>query len=382
MTATIPVNTGTSIQVSHRQARREEIERTRLSPRIREAALFYANVREGLDKNVVGHDDAKALMLLATASCRHMLLLAAPGTAKTRLGQSLALHLGLPWGELPCSADLQPSDATGWHFYNQATSAYEFVPGPLLNAIVQVDELNRALPSMHSGLLQAMENRRVTVDNKTYLVPAPGIMVATLNPVDHGTYPVPQSVLDRLLLNIHLSYLENPAEQHELMMHPGNYDEQIRPLGQDQALSRERQQAVHERAAQMLAFREAIRDEVTMEEAVASYIAGLFRYLRTNFNVDPGAMNDQHPLRDGGGGDRALVSLVAAAKAHALVCGARSWVEPDDVMAMAMPVLAHRLVLSGQLPDPAFTQAGAVIQEALARVPAPHALQASAPTRR
>ena len=343
-----------------------------LTPTLREASLFYTTrVQAGLDQDVVGHHNQKALMILGAACFGHMYLLAAPGTAKTRLSRSLAANLGLSYGWLPCTPETQASDVTGWGFFNQASNRYEFAPGPILNRFCQIDEVNRQ-QNAYSGMLQAMENHKVTVDNQTYDVLAPGIVVATANPYDRGTYPPADSFLDRMLLNIHFDYLDDPVDQLELILNQARYDAEVDTYPHEFELEGDPQvkSMVERSAAMLLRYREAIRDEVVLRPNIASYITDIFGLLRSHQAVDRGA-SLRDDLKDGGGGDRALVALVRAAKAHAVLCGGRAHVEPDDIQAMAQPVLAHRLVLAGQRPDPAFIQASRVVAEALERAEVP-----------
>jgi MoxR-like ATPase len=367
----------------HRQASLEEIESSRtLPPELKDVARYYLTIRAGLDQDVVGHSDTKTLMLLATACCGHMYVISPPGTAKTRLGQSLAYHLGVSWGKLPCDAEKQPSDATGWHYMNQETGKYEFMDGPVLNGICQADEFNRAMPTMHSGLLEAMQEGTVTVDNRTYTVPYPRILIATANPIDRATTPPSLSAMDRFMLSMTVSFLASKAEQLEYILNAERYDTEIRPLGTERTLPPDVRRQAEVRAQQIRQNRALIRDHVTLAPEVAGYILAFVRMLRSHNAIEMGAGTKE--VKDGGGGDRALRDLVFAVKAHAVLCGARGFVEPDDAMAMARPVLAHRLAVQGKgrLSDAAFVESARVVGDVIDQLDPPDGFQAGSGGRR
>src|SRR5262249_13652535 len=147
---------------------------------------------------IVGHATAIWACCLALAVGGHVLLSDVPGVAKTRLVKSMARALGVSFGRVQCTPDLLPTQMTGFHWFNQRSQEYEFLPGPLLNGLVLADELNRAAPATKAGLLEAMQERQVTVDGRTYPVPAPGLLFATMNPSDEGTYPLTWAELDRI----------------------------------------------------------------------------------------------------------------------------------------------------------------------------------------
>ena len=358
----------------HRLATASQIEYSRtLTPHLKEVAQFYADVSDGINQDVVGHHDAKAVLLVATAYCGHTYLVAAPGTAKSRLIKSLAAHLGISCATMSLTAEHQPSDATGWQFFDQAQHAYQLVPGPLTSGgIVLFDEFNRGTAYMHAGILEPMEDGVVRIDNLVVPIPKPGILVATANPVDWAINPVALSNLDRFMVHTRIHALSDPADQLHLMLNARKYDQRVTPLGREQQLSGDERRRTQGQADQMLRYRGYIRDEVRIEEAVATYMRNLVTALRAHPAVDKGASDDL-TLRDGGGGDRGLVHLVAAAKAHAVLCSAEGFVSPDDVQAMLAPVWAHRMVLDGvgQLSDHAFAGATAVILQVLEQIPVP-----------
>lgn len=193
----------------HRLADVRDIEASRtLTTNLKEVARYYADVYHGINQDVVGHHDAKAVLLVATAYCGHTYLVAAPGTAKSRLIKSLAKHLGISCATMSLTAEHQPSDATGWQFFDQAERSYKLVPGPLTSGgIVLFDEFNRGTAYMHAGILEPMEDGVVRIDNLVVPIPKPGIIVATANPVDWAINPVALSNLDRFMVHTRMHAL-------------------------------------------------------------------------------------------------------------------------------------------------------------------------------
>lgn len=268
---------------------------------------------------VVGKRDEAELALVALACQGHVLLEDVPGVGKTMLAKSLARSIGCSFKRLQFTPDLLPSDVTGVSIYNQKTSEFEFRAGPIVAQIVLADEINRATPKTQSALLEAMEERQITVDGVTYPLPRPFMIIATQNPIEYeGTFPLPESQLDRFLLRIHLGY---PARNDE-----------VRIL--------ESQQLRHpieslERVAtddELLHVQEAVR-AIHTDKLIRQYV------------VDIASATRDHPDVYLGASPRGSLSLFRAAQARAILQG-RDYVIPDDVKALAVATLAHRVIVS------------------------------------
>jgi MoxR-like ATPase len=248
----------------------------------------------------------------------HILLEDVPGVAKTMLARALARSVGCTFKRIQCTPDLLPTDVTGVSVFNQKSAEFEFRPGPIFAQTVLADEINRTTPRTQSALLEAMGERRVTVDGQTYTLKPPFLVIATQNPIDHeGTFPLPEAQLDRFLIRLSLGY---PSMEEESQM-------------------LQRLQRVHPiddlapvvTAADVVAAQEAIR-ELHVDDKVRRYILEIVTLTR------------QHDDVHLGGSPRASLALFRTAQALAAVSG-RNFVLPDDVKRMALPVLGHRLIL-------------------------------------
>ena len=269
----------------------------------------------------------------------HLLLEDVPGQGKTLLAKALARSIGGVFHRVQGTADLLPSELTGVSVYQPSTGAWEFRPGPLFANVVLVDELNRATPRAQSALLEAMEERQISVDGRTYRLPDPYVVIATQNPLDHaGTFPLVEGQRDRFTMVLELGHPGAEAER-ELLLGVGGM-EQLARL-----------QAVVEPA--MLAAAIAGVRSVHVSVAVADHIVAI------------GAATRAHPLVTLGQSPRASLSLLRAAQAWAVLKG-RMFVTPDDVRELAPTALAHRLRTGGDL-----AATTAVVHEVLARVPVP-----------
>ena len=274
----------------------------------------------------------------------HVLLDDVPGVGKTTLARAVARSLDLSFRRIQCTPDLVPSDVTGVSIYDQASQRFEFRAGPLAANVVLVDEINRATPRAQSALLEAMQERQVTVDEATHPLPDPFFVIATQNPVElEGTFPLPEAQLDRFLFLLNLGYPEVADEDTILRIHgPAS----VRPEGLDPIFD----------ARVIARFRDEVR-AVRVGDAVRRYIVELIRATRHVDGVELGAS------------PRAALALYRASQAHAAIRG-RGYVVPDDVKAQATAVLRHRLFLNADAQMRGRTTPS-VITEVLARTPVP-----------
>lgn len=265
-----------------------------------------------------GKGRAVRLSVIALLTGGHILLEDIPGLGKTTLALALSGALGLSFGRIQCTSDLLPSDITGLSVFNREESRFKFIRGPIFNNIVLADEVNRAMPKTQSAMLEAMEERRVTVEGVTYPLPDPFLVIATQNPVEQvGTYPLPESQMDRFLIRTGIGY--PPEEVEKSIIKYGSIRSDIKNI------------SPIVRADDILAARQAVSDDVYISEKIVDYI---FRIV---------ALTRDHPLILSGISTRGGISLAEAAKANAYLEG-REYVVPEDVKAMAVPVGSHRLI--------------------------------------
>ncbi len=296
-----------------------------------------------VEKVVVGKRSEVESALIALMCEGHVLIEDVPGVGKTVLAKSLSRSIGCGFKRIQFTPDLLPSDVTGVSIFNQKISEFEFRPGPVIAQIVLADEINRATPKTQAALLEAMEERQVTVDGVTYQMPRPFMVMATQNPIEYeGTFPLPEAQLDRFLMRIRLGYPE-PHDEVEIL------DRQQRAHPIDQLA-----QVVS--AEDLLAVQNLVKD-VAVAPALRAYI------------VDTVSATRQHRDVYLGASPRGSLALFRAAQARALLSG-RDYVIPDDVKALAEQILAHRLIISPaariRSVDP-----GLVIREILDSLPVP-----------
>jgi MoxR-like ATPase len=300
-------------------------------------AAVVANV----EKVILGKHHEVELAIVALLCRGHILIEDVPGTGKTVLAKSLARSLGCSFRRIQFTPDLLPSDVTGVAIFDQRTSSFEFRPGPVMSQIVLADEINRATPKTQSALLEAMEERQVTVDGVTYRLPEPFLVMATQNPIEYeGTFPLPEAQLDRFFIRLQLGY---PAEDQEIaILDAQRVQHPLDSLGQVMA------------ADDLIDAQSRVRD-IHVAPAVKRYIVSVVAATRSHPDVYLGAS------------PRGSLALTRASQAFAAVHG-RDFVLPDDVKALAAPTLSHRLILQPQarLKDLAATT---VIAEVLASVP-------------
>ncbi|MBV8714090.1 MAG: MoxR family ATPase [Chloroflexi bacterium] len=292
---------------------------------------------------LIGKHAEAELAIIGLAAAGHLLIEDVPGVGKTMLAKSLARATGCTFKRIQFTPDLLPSDVTGVSIYNQRTGEFEFRAGPIVAHVVLADEINRATPKTQSALLEAMEEHQVTVEGVTRPLPVPFMVLATQNPIEYeGTFPLPEAQLDRFLLRIHLGY-PAPADevdvlQRQMLRHP------IEDLGAVTSAS-ELQQLQH-----------AVRS-VHVDPQLQRYIVHLVGLTR------------EHPDVYLGGSPRGSLALMRAAQARAMLLG-RDYVIPDDVKALAVAALAHRLIMSPEARMRNAT-ASAVISSVLQEVPVP-----------
>jgi MoxR-like ATPase len=290
-----------------------------------------------------GKEEPTRLALVCLAAEGHLLLEDVPGVGKTSLAKALARSFDLEWRRIQFTPDLLPSDVTGASVYDRETGSFAFRAGGVFANVVLGDEINRASPKTQSALLEAMQEGQVTVDNVTHRLPSPFLVIATQNPVEHeGTYPLPESQLDRFLLRVRMGYPDRTAELDMLE----------RP---------ESRTAVDDLPA--VAGPEAIPTLVALARQV--HVASALK----GYIVDLATATRHHPALSLGMSPRAALALQRAARALAASAG-REYVIPDDIKYLASPVLEHRLVLS---PEGVVTgvDIAEVVAEVLRSVPVP-----------
>ena len=300
-----------------------------------------ARLHAAAARTVRGKPDVLRLSLATLLSGGHLLLADLPGTGKTLLAKTLAVSMGGRFGRVQCTPDLLPTDLTGTSVFQPGTGEWTFRPGPLFANVVLVDEINRASPRTQSALLEPMEEHQVTVDGVSRPLPAPFLCIATQNPLGQvGTFPLPESQLDRFALVLSVGLPGRDAEREILNGQGG---------------------------AEVLAQLTAVTHPAEVGEAIAAIhhlhcAPAIVEYL-----LDLVAATRSHPGLTSGASPRASVGVLAIARAHAAVAG-RAYVTPDDVQATFAPGVAHRVTVGGQLDLPAAT---AVLSEIVARVPVP-----------
>ncbi len=273
---------------------------------------------ENIARVIVGKEESIELLLVALLADGHVLLEDIPGLGKTLIAKSLARSIGGSFKRVQFTPDLLPADVTGFNVYNQQTGQFTFQPGPVMSNILLADEINRTIPRTQSSLLESMEERQVTVDGQTYTLPHPFFVMATQNPIElEGTFPLPEAQLDRFLLRIRLGY---PEQDEEITMLERFQEKD--PLADLEAVA----SPVHIRDLQQA------RKRIRISRPVKEYITEIVRATRSSPSLRLGAS------------PRGSLGLMRAGQALAAL-REREYVLPDDIKEIAVPVLAHRLIL-------------------------------------
>ena len=283
-----------------------------------DVAATTSKVVANMEKVIIGKRAQLTLALAAYLCEGHILLEDVPGVAKTMFARALARSVGCTFKRLQCTPDLLPTDVTGVSIFNQKTAEFEFRPGPVFAQTLLTDEINRATPRTQAALLEAMAERRVSVDGQTYVLKPPFLVIATQNPVDQeGTFPLPEAQLDRFLIRLSLGYPSMEEESKMLTrLQKGHPIDDLQPVVS---------------AQDIINCQDAIR-EVHVDDKLKRYILEIVHSSRENEDILLG------------GSPRASIALFRTAQSLAAISG-RDFATPDDVKRMAQPVLAHRLIL-------------------------------------
>lgn len=288
---------------------------------LQEIQGLVQRIVNNISKVIVGKKPAIELVLAALLCEGHVLIEDVPGIGKTMLAKSVARSLGCTFRRIQFTPDLLPSDVTGIYYFNQKEQEFQFRPGPVMAQIILADEINRATPRTQSSLLEAMQERQVTVDVETMALPRPFMVLATQNPIElEGTFPLPEAQIDRFLLKIKLGY-PSEGEENDILLRFERED----PLDSLEAVTS---------PEELLAMQEAVR-RVMVEDSVRQYVVRVVRATREHRHVDLGAS------------PRGGLALYRTAQARAAIRG-RTFVIPDDVKELAPAVLTHRIHISPQ----------------------------------
>jgi MoxR-like ATPase len=284
-----------------------------------EAQTFAERVVENVENVIIGKREVVELTLIGLLAQGHLLIEDVPGVGKTMLARSIAKSIGCSFRRIQFTPDMLPSDVTGVSVFNQKTLEFEFRPGPVMAQIVLTDEINRATPKTQSALLEAMEERQVTVDGVTYPMQRPFLVLATQNPIEYeGTFPLPEAQLDRFMLRISLGYPSRDDEQRILdaqqFRHPIEEIQQVVTV--EELLSAQR-----------------LVKETYVDDLVKRYIVEIVSTTR------------EHPDAYLGASPRGSLTLYKTAQVRAAIHG-RDYVIPDDIKALTVAALAHRLIIS------------------------------------
>ena len=313
---------------------------------IEEVGALSARVVDEVERAIIGKRAELELILLGLLGDGHVLLEDFPGLAKTLIARSFAQTTTLGFSRIQFTPDLMPSDVTGASIFNQSTSDFEFRPGPVFTNLLLADEINRAPPKTQAALLEAMQERQVTIEGRTNLLDPPFLVLATQNPIEYeGTYPLPEAQLDRFLLRIGVGYPEREDEWQVLVR---RMEREVDEIELSPVVDRDT----------LLRMQYAL-ERVHVSEQVGLYMVDIVNATRTSARSQVGAS------------PRGTLALLKLARGKAALDG-RDFVTPDDVKDVAVPALAHRLTLRPELWVQRVSGAD-VVREALETVPTPRA---------
>ncbi len=310
-----------------------------------EPQILAEQIVRNVERVIVGKTTAVELVVTALIARGHVLIEDVPGVGKTMLAKSISRSAGCAFQRIQFTPDLLPSDVTGVSVYNQKTADFEFRPGPIISQFVLADEINRATPKTQSALLEAMEEQQVTVEGVTHRLPRPFMVLATQNPIEYeGTFPLPEAQLDRFFLRVGLGY---PAHDDEIAVM--ERQQLAEPLDELEPVST---------PGDIVALQDAAR-RVYVDPLIKRYIVDLVTGTREHEDAALGAS------------PRASLALMRGAQSKA-VMGGRDYASPDDVKRLAVPVMAHRVILSPSARMRGLS-ADALVDQVLRRVPVPGA---------
>lgn len=299
-----------------------------LSEKIQNETPLLDLMRKELSKVIVGQDRMMERLLIALLADGHILLEGVPGLAKTLAINTLSKVIGGEFSRIQFTPDLLPADVTGTMIYNQKTQAFSVTKGPIFANFILADEINRAPAKVQSALLEAMQERQVTIGDETFKLPKPFLVLATQNPIEQeGTYPLPEAQVDRFMLKVKLGY---PSQEEEMLI--------LRSNVRKEGLAKATQVTKPE---DMLRLREMVR-EIYLDEKIEKYIIDIVFATREPKKYDLGNLE---PLISFGASPRASINLALAGKANAFLNG-RAYVIPEDIRAIAPDVMQHRLGLT------------------------------------
>jgi MoxR-like ATPase len=297
------------------------MDQTQVNQQAPALAEMLARLQRSVQSVIRGKDEAIKLAIVTLLARGHLLIEDVPGVGKTTLAHSLARSFNCAFHRVQFTSDMLPSDVIGVSVYSQHTQAFEFRPGPVFANIVLADEINRTTPKTQSALLEAMNEYQVTVDNRTYELPQPFMVIATQNPIEHhGTYPLPESQLDRFLLRLKMGY-PSAASEKEILRNFADSE----PLAQIEPVMA---------AEEVVEMQQAVR-RVTVDEQLIAYTLAIVEKTR------------QHEYLSLGVSPRGSMSLYRAAQGLAFLEG-RPYCIPDDFKRLVLPVFAHRIVVSSR----------------------------------